>query len=51
MTVVKYVDLILTGELQRFYTKVEEEFNQQPIVIEDNATFHTARICQACRQE
>jgi hypothetical protein len=51
MTAAKYVDLILNGELQEFYTNVQEHFGKSPIIIKDNATCHTAKISRAVRQK
>ena len=46
MTGAKYVELILRGELQKFYSKVQEDSEMAPVVIEDNAPCHTAQIAK-----
>ena len=50
MTAAKYVELILRGELQKFYNKVQADSEMAPVVIEDNAPCHTARIAQEERE-
>lgn len=46
MTAAKYVEVILCGELQKFYGEVQERTCMVPVVIEDNAPCHTAKIAR-----
>ena len=51
MTAAKYVAEILCGQLNGFYLDVKAETGQVPIVIEDNAPCHTAKVAQAAREQ
>jgi hypothetical protein len=51
MNAQKYIDIILRDKLQIFYNSVQEQTEQIPVVIEDNATCHSAKICKAERQQ
>lgn len=43
----KYVELILKGQLKDFYKHVTNPLEKPPIVIEDNAPCHTAKVAKA----
>ena len=51
MTAAKYVEEILRGQLKGFYLDVKAETGQNPTVIEDNASCHTAKVAKAERQQ
>ena len=43
----KYAELILKGQLKDFYKHVTNPLEEPPIVIEDNAPCHTAKVAKA----
>jgi hypothetical protein len=45
----KYVELILQDKLLTFYNLVQNGTGQIPVVIEDNATCHTAKVAKVER--
>jgi hypothetical protein len=49
MNSAKYVEIILQDKLLTFYDRVQNTTGDVPVVIEDNATCHTAKVAKAER--
>jgi hypothetical protein len=45
----KYVEIILQDKLLAFYNSIQQQTGEIPVVVEDNATCHTAKIARAER--